>query len=288
MKIKKSILVKSELLKLNRGNAKLGKNIWTFSLPAGFSCPGALECLSKANRDTGKIADGPNTKFRCFAASDEAQYKNTRNQRWHNFELLKGKSSEQMVKLIQDSLPQKASLIRIHVSGDFFNQNYFDAWVEVARKNPGRTFYAYTKSLHFWLARKDEIPENLALNASHGGTHDWLIEKYQFKSAKVVFSEKEAEEKGLKIDHDDSLAYHSRDSFALLIHGTQPAGSLASKALSALRKLGWTGYSRKAKIAVAMLFLSFSLVPDKYWSPWVREGMENIFPKLKYFGQGIV
>ena len=277
--------MKSNLLKFNRGNAKLGRDIWTFSLPAGFSCPGALECLSKANRETGKITDGADTKFRCFAASDEAQYKNTRNQRWHNFELLKGKSSEQMVKLIQDSLPKKAGLIRIHVSGDFFNQNYFDAWVEVVRKNPGRTFYAYTKSLHFWMARRDEIPENLALNASHGGSYDWLIEKYQFKSAKVVFSEKEAEEKGLKIDHDDSLAYHSRDSFALLIHGTQPAGSLASKALSALRKLGWTGYSRKKVAAVILCLAMMDCVPDKFWPVWARPGNDNIISRIKIFGE---
>jgi hypothetical protein len=235
------------MLKFNRGNAKLGNNIYTFSLPAGYSCPGALECLSRAGRHGGGLQDGLETKFRCFAASDEAQYKNTRNQRWFNFDLLKGKTSEQMTTLIEASLPKKAMLIRIHVSGDFFNQHYFDAWVAVARNNPSRTFYAYTKSLHFWLARKDEIPENLALNASRGGTHDWLIDTYQFKSATVVFSEKEAEEKGLKIDHDDSLAYHSEDSFALLIHGTQPAGSLASKALSALRKLGWTGYNKKNK-----------------------------------------
>jgi hypothetical protein len=90
------------------------------------------------------------------------------------------------------------------------------------------------------------IPKNFVLNASRGGLHDALISQYSLKSAEVVFSNKEAEDKGLEIDHDDSHAYKSGKSFALLIHGTQPAGSAASKALSALRKEGWTGYSRKA------------------------------------------
>ena len=277
-----------KLLKFNRGNAKLGRDIWTFSLPAGYSCPGALECLSKANRETGKIKDGEHTKFRCFAASDEAQYENTRKQRWHNFELLKGKSTTEMARLIEASLPKKAEIIRVHVSGDFFNQSYFDAWMEVARRQPTRTFYAYTKSLPFWLARTGDIPQNFALNASRGGVNDALIEKHNLKYAEVVFSIKEAVTKKLEIDHDDSHAYKSGKSFALLIHGTQPAGSMASKMLSALRKLGWHGYSRKVAVSVVLIGLGFSLVPDKYWSPWVREGMENLFPKLKYFGQGVV
>lgn len=276
------------LLKFNRGNAKLGRDIWTFSLPAGYACPGALECLSKANRETGKIKDGEATKFRCFAASDEAQYKNTREQRWHNFELLKGKSTAEMSELIQASLPRAAGIIRVHVSGDFFNQFYFDAWMHVARCQPLRTFYAYTKSLPFWVRRIGDIPANFMLNASRGGIHDELIEKHDLKYAEVVFSHEEADTKGLRIDHDDSHAYKSGKPFALLIHGTQPAGSMAAKSLSALRKIGWTGYSKKTAKAVALAVIGFSLVPDRYWSPWVREGMENIFPKLKYFGEGVV
>jgi hypothetical protein len=160
---------------------------------------------------------------------------------------LKGKTTEQMTQLIEASLPKKANLIRVHVSGDFFNQQYFDAWMEVARKNPLRTFYAYTKSLHLWVSKLGEIPKNFALNASRGGIHDWLIDAHNLKSAEVVFSHEEAKAKGLEIDHDDSHAYKSGKSFGLLIHGVQPAGSYASKALSALRKLGWTGYNKKNK-----------------------------------------
>ena len=53
------------LLKFNfGGNAKLSKEIVTFSLPSGYSCPGAKDCLAKADRETGKIIDGKHQKFR--------------------------------------------------------------------------------------------------------------------------------------------------------------------------------------------------------------------------------
>ena len=63
------------------------------------------------------------------------------------------------------------------------------------------------------------------------------------KSVKVFFSQDEADALGLEIDHTDDLAISGADDFALLIHGSQPAGSKASKALSANRKKGFTGYT---------------------------------------------
>lgn len=235
------------LLKFSKGNAKLDGSIYTFSLPSGFSCPHALDCLSKANKDTGKITDGKKTSFRCFSASQEALYPSVRAQRWHNFDALKGLTVSQMYGLISLSLPSKAKKIRIHVGGDFFSQVYFDAWLAIAQDNPSVTFYAYTKSLPYWVARLDEIPSNLILTASRGGRKDELIEKHGLREARVVFSVEEAESLGLDIDHDDSHAYQTGPSFALLIHGTQPKGSEAGKAKNALKGLG--SYSKKAKVA---------------------------------------
>jgi hypothetical protein len=141
-----------------------------------------------------------------------------------------------------------ARYIRIHVGGDFFNQIYFDAWIETAKRNPGIIFYAYTKSLNFWVARLNDIPDNFRLTASRGGRWDHLIEPNNLRTAEVVFTEAEANIRGLEIDHDDSHAYgDDPKSFALLIHGVQRKGSEASKAVSALRKAGITGYSKKKK-----------------------------------------
>ena len=244
-------MVDTYSLKFSSGNAKLDKRIASISLPSGFTCPGALECLSKANRETGKITDGPETLFRCFSATSEAAFPSVRSSRWGNFELLKACATlEEMVDLILESLP-KQDVIRIHVGGDFFNQLYFDAWLEVSRRCPDKIFYAYTKSLKFWIARIDIVghagTENFKLTASRGGRSDWLITEHGLKCAEVVFSEEQAEAMGLEIDHDDTHAFESDESFALLLHGTQPAGSEAADALKVLKKKGKGSYSSKKK-----------------------------------------
>jgi hypothetical protein len=238
-----------EKLKFSKGNAKLGTHIQTISLLSGWSCPFAHDCLSKAVLDetTNKrtIVDGKHTQFRCFSASQEALYTDTYNQRKHNFDLVKKKDTHEIVDLIKVSIPKNTKYIRIHVGGDFFNQKYFDAWLEVAKSTPEILFYAYTKALPFWIARLNEIPENFKLNASRGGKNDELIKEYNLKEAVVVFSEEQAEKLGLEIDHDDTHAYKQEKSFALLIHGAQPKGSEAMKAVTTLKKKGWTGYKKK-------------------------------------------
>ena len=244
--------MKNNLLKFGNPNAKLKKMIQklgltlaTFTLPAGHTCPGAKDCLSRANRETGKIKDGPDTLFRCFAASAEATYPSLRAMVWHNLDLIKTtmmdawrykKDKAQCVAdLIHKSLPKKFDIMRVHVGGDYFSADYLKAWIEVAKRNPERIFYSYSKSLH--LFKQFALPENLVLTASRGGKHDELIDLHGWKEALVVYSEQEAIDKGLEIDHDDTHAAFGKENFALLIHGTQPKGSAASQALSAIKKL---------------------------------------------------
>ena len=159
-----------------------------------------------------------------------------------NFDKLRAcKTVTALTRLIHASLPLDAAIIRIHVGGDFYTQNYFDAWLAVARLNPDRLFYAYTKSLGFWVKRVDSIPDNLVLTASEGGSQDDLIEQHNLRSCVVVYSESEATELKLPVDHDDSHAANPawRDQrFALLIHGTQPKGSEAQAAMRALNGIG--------------------------------------------------
>jgi len=213
-------------------NAKI-KDAYTFSLPSGWTCPGATMCLAKVGRESGKLTDGPNATVRCFSASQEAVYPTVRMIRWHNFDRLKqAGGSAGLAGLILESLPADAKRIRVHVSGDFFNQAYFNAWMIVAEAKPDVTFYAYTKSVPFWVNRLGNIPVNFKLNASVGSRWDSLAEDAELKSAKIVFSEIEAEALGLEIDEDDSHAWAQDESFALLVHGTQAPGSEAGKSWS--------------------------------------------------------
>lgn len=249
------------ILNFGTGNAKLSTSISTFSLPAGHSCPFAKECLSKANKITGKIIDGQHCRFRCFAASQEALYPSVRRARWNNFERLKSaKSIEGMTQIIQSSLPTGVGFVRIHVSGDFFDENYFVAWLNVALNNPLVTFYGYTKAIPFLVKYKNFIPKNFRFTASKGGTCDNLIVKHKICSAEVVFSVNEAEEKGLEIDHDDSHAIMAEKSFALLLHGTQPAGTPAGKAWEKIKhSIGGYGRGSKRNVSqkkIAIVYLT--------------------------------
>jgi hypothetical protein len=228
------------------------RKIYSLDLLSGWSCPHAKDCLSKAIvQDNGKrkIKDGRHTQFRCFSASQEVQYTNVYNSRKHNFDSLRGLHINDMIHELNQSMPKNAGIVRIHVAGDFFSRDYMLAWYMVASINPNVLFYAYTKSLRFWLTVNEyPILENFVLTASYGGRDDHLINEFGMRSAKVVFSEAEAEELGLEIDHDDSHAAKPslrNQDFALLIHGTQPKGSAASEALRALKGKG--SYSRKKK-----------------------------------------
>jgi hypothetical protein len=252
-------------LKFSTGNAKLGKRL-IFSLPAGYTCPNAGHCKTFADRVTGKIQDLPQSahaqglEYRCFAAMSEARSKNCRVARWQNWDTLKtilytdGLSPEEKIKVLTDTLVHninqynnKYKLCRIHESGDFWSELYFNAWLEVARQLPGIKFYGYTKQLSYWLNAKDSIPSNLFLTASVGGNLDPLLTRYSHiyrRIAHVVYTEEQATAMGLDIDHDDSHCFGDKP-FALLVHSPQRAGSDASKALSNRKRQGkWTGYSK--------------------------------------------
>lgn len=226
-------------LSFSTTNAKL-VNTFTaaFSLPAGYTCPGACDCLAWFDRKENRLIDGPNSKHRCFAASLEAAFPSVRNSVDRNLAILQqAKTAEKMADIIDMSLPAIFFRnIRIHADGDFFDQSYFLAWLETARRNPKRLFYAYTKSLPFWVKFKKAIPENFVLTASRGGKWDSMIEPNGLRSATVVLHPNEAAKLGLEIDHDDSCARSSDGKdFALLIHGQQPKNSVAGEAIKRLK-----------------------------------------------------
>ena len=254
----------------------LKRKIYSLDLISGWSCPYADECLSKVIVDKiGKrtIKDGPNTKFRCFSASQEALFTYVYKNRKHNFDYIReqiknGINYIDLAILIESQMPKNLGVLRIHVGGDFFHQVYFDAMVLLAKRNPDKLFYAYTKSLKFWVNRLDNgFTDNFVLTASRGGRLDYLIDENNLRSVTVVadpiVTAKIAKLKhhnkipklgmaydGFPIDHDDSHAADPskrNEDFALLIHGSQPASSPASKALVFLKGIGSYGKKKVTK-----------------------------------------
>jgi hypothetical protein len=226
--------------------------IASWSLPAGYSCPEALECLAKVivtPEGKAKLIDGEDALFRCFEATMEARHAAIRINNAENFAaVLACKNDvEAMADVIEAAImkdaPRLANLFRIHIGGDFYSVNYLRAWLLVARRFPTMHFFAYTKSIrhlikvgYFPNSGRNEAPANVSIVASYGGRNDALIGDYGMRYARVVYSEAEAAALGLQIDHDDSLAAFGADSFALLIHGTQAKGTDAGEALKLINR----------------------------------------------------
>ena len=223
-----------------------GRKVYSLDLLSGWSCPFAQDCLSKVHTGAdGKryLTDGKATLFRCFSASQEAVYTESYKMRLRNFDILrKAKTTSAMVDCL-DTLPARAGVVRLHVAGDVFSPHYFRALTELARLNRDVLFYAYTKSIRYWIADRAQVRRlnNFVLTASYGGRDDDLITRHRLRYSKVVYSTYQARQERLPIDHDDSHAAdpnRSGQSFALLIHGTQPSGSKAQKAVKRLNGVG--------------------------------------------------
>lgn len=155
-------------ISLSTGNTKLNKpnggtySIIGFGIPADFdfaggnTCPGALACRSI-----------------CYAKQGTYNFPAVKAARLSNLTASQGSS---FVADMVASLRRRRSVnvVRIHDSGDFYSQAYYDAWCEIARAIPGKVFYAYTKALNLdlWSRR----PDNLRIIQSLGGRWDNLVD----------------------------------------------------------------------------------------------------------------
>ena len=141
MKIKKAEL--NQNIHLSEGNLASKGNeeimFLTWSLPSRSTCPYATtEC-----------------KKRCFAKKNES-FKNVRDSRNSNLaETYKPTFVEDMIKHLEYHLQRpkaqdKLIIVRIHTSGDFYNKEYFNKWVNISnhfKDNDKILFQAYTKSM---------------------------------------------------------------------------------------------------------------------------------------------
>jgi hypothetical protein len=96
-----------------------------------------------------------------------------------------------------------------------------------------------------------KLPANFYMTASYGGKFDYLIDEGYFpRYSKVCMNDADAANLGLEVDHDDSHCFGDKP-FALLVHGTQPKGSLWGVAIRTRRSLKqFGGYSKKKTVTV--------------------------------------
>lgn len=114
-------------ISLGEGNKKVG-DVFTFSLPSYTTCPGASPwCLKH-----------------CYAYRYEKLRPACRSAYDRNLAL--AQNTEKFVETMIGVLPRILPCMRIHVSGDFFNVEYVNAWLRISSAFPQTLFWTYTRS----------------------------------------------------------------------------------------------------------------------------------------------
>lgn len=97
--------------------------------------------------------------------------------------------------------------VRIHDSGDFFNDAYLLAWLRIMRTRPETNFYAYTKEVaRFRPLVEPDPPDNFRWVYGFGGTQDALLDPEHDRVADVFPDELAIAEAG----------WHSQEASDLL------------------------------------------------------------------------
>lgn len=125
-----------------------------FSLPAGpdFSCPGATEACNG-----------------CYAQKGRHVFKNVQSAFARNFSFLqKFEAAEDVdgcANALLEMISPKATIFRIHESGDFHSAFAVKVWTKVAKARPQTSFWAYTRSFKLDFRKFIALP-NATLWAS--------------------------------------------------------------------------------------------------------------------------
>ena len=164
---------------LTNGNRELRKDgIFTWSIPAlsvktskgkfVSTCPNADACANL-----------------CYARNGTYRFKNVKAAHLRNLEMLIDDLGAWQQLMREELLHKRyeGKYVRIHDSGDFFSEEYLDAWIGLAGINPRVTFYAYTKEVE--MVKKKQLPSNFKILFSMGGKQDHLIDKENDRHADV-------------------------------------------------------------------------------------------------------
>ena len=153
-----AIVARIEFIEVSRKNRKLVPSedvdfiIW--NLPAVMTCPFRTPSCEKA----------------CYARKAERAYPQVLPSRMRNLEISKRDDFVLRMTLtilyIRWKSKKKWLIVRIHESGDFYNKEYAEKWLEIARLCKGENikFICYTKSFPYFDGVK--LPKNFSLRAS--------------------------------------------------------------------------------------------------------------------------
>lgn len=110
------------------GNSKLGQSIHHFDLPARSTCPGRTSVCERV----------------CYTTKGRFVFKQTQSRlRWC---LRQSRRADFSTRMIREIRKKGALVIRIHVSGDFYDAEYAEKWLRVIQACSAARFYFYSRS----------------------------------------------------------------------------------------------------------------------------------------------
>jgi len=128
--------------RISNSNSKLGQFVYHFSISVKSCAYATPHCDKYCYAKRGKMNVHQNSTYA------------------NNYEASKQDNFvEKMINLIYP-LSMDLKYFRIHTSGDFYSQKYFDKWVQIASNFPQMKFLAYTRN---HMIDTNQRPSNLQL-----------------------------------------------------------------------------------------------------------------------------
>ena len=157
--------------KLKKTSIENNARVLNFSLPAYKSktgktiCPFAKDCI----------------KY-CYAQKGNYKYPSVVKGLNKRYELTKTKEFVRMMNAT--IILERPTHVRIHDSGDFYSIDYLNKWLQIAKANKDVVFYAYTKSIKFFVNGLI-LPKNLKVIFSEGSKIDDLIDAKKHRHSRI-------------------------------------------------------------------------------------------------------
>ena len=120
---------------LSEGTTKMGRSIYTWSIPAVRTCPGSSPCCRAV----------------CYAT--HGRFVTTTVKRLLRWKLEQSKRADFADRMVDELFRRGVMVCRIHVAGDFYRAGYVSKWIEIAARSARTRFFAYTRS---WRVAKIE------------------------------------------------------------------------------------------------------------------------------------
>ena len=205
-------------ISLSDGNAKLVKTSGETYKVLGFGIPADYNFLDNNGKACNTCPGACACKGVCYAKQGRYLMPNVADAKHGN---LMASLTETFVDDMVSLLKRRRSynVVRIHDAGDFYSQEYYNKWCDIARAMPDRIFYAYTKTLTLDLYTNK--PANFRLIQSLGGIHDKLVDMSRAHSR--IFSSDDARIAAGYVDGNvnDIPAIEGIVNIGLVYHGVK-------------------------------------------------------------------